>query len=76
MREIKNVESSVDVVLELEIGVDTVYIRSNISEFEKDGIMLKKYDEIQMSKDEYIEKIAKEKDVLQETVDILVISSL
>ena len=76
MKEFKNVESSVDVVLELEIGVDTVYMRSNVSEFEKEGIMLKKYDEIQMTKDEYIEKIAKEKDVLQETVDVLVISSL
>ena len=76
MKEIKNAESSVNVVLELEIGVDTVYIRSNISEFEREGITLKKYDEIQMTKDEYIEKIAKEKDVIQEVVDVLVMDSL
>ena len=57
MKEIKNAESSVDTVLELEIGVDTVYVRSNIRDIVREGMLLKAYDEIQMTKDEYIETL-------------------
>ena len=76
MKEFNDVESSMNIVPELEINVDTVYLRSNVREFERDGVILKKYDEVQMTKDEYIEKIAKEKDILQETVDVIILSSL
>lgn len=70
MRELKNVQGSKEAAKELIIGKDTVYIHSNIRKLEADdGSSLKKdtdlyvYDEIQMSKDEYLEKIQKELDV-------------
>ena len=69
MREIKDVESSVDIVAGLEIDVDTVYIRSNIRDFEREGVSLKKYDEIQMTKNEYIAS-------LQDSIDVLILSNL
>ena len=68
-----------DEVHTLEVSVDTVYIRSNVVRIDEDGeegFHGWQYNEVQMSKDEYIEKIAKEKDALQETVDVLVLSGL
>lgn len=68
MRELKNVQGSKEAAKELIIGKDTVYIHSNIRKLEKTddlkkGEDLYVYDEIQMSKDEYLEKIQKELDV-------------
>lgn len=62
MRELKNIQGSKEAAKELIIGKDTVYIHSNIRKLEADDSnLLKKdtdlyaYDEIQMSKDEYLE---------------------
>lgn len=68
MKELKNVQGSKEAAKELIIGKDTVYIHSNIRKLEKtddlkEGEDLYVYDEIQMSKDEYLEKIQKELDV-------------
>lgn len=70
MRELKDVQGSKESAKELIIGKDTVYIHSNIrkleinedNELQKDADLYV-YDEIQMSKDEYLEKIQKELDV-------------
>ena len=70
MRELKNVQGSKEAAKELIIGKDTVYIHSNIrkletnedDELQKDADLYV-YDEIQMSKDEYLEKIQKELEV-------------
>lgn len=70
MKELKNVQGSKESAKELIIGKDTVYIHSNIrkletnedDELQKDADLYV-YDEIQMSKDEYLEKIQKELEV-------------
>ena len=76
MKVFESVRGSMLEVPLLEVGVDTVYMRSNVIRIEEEEFSGWQYNEIQMSKDEYIEKIAKEKDILQETVDVLVLSSL
>lgn len=70
MKELKDVQGSKEAAKELIIGKDTVYIHSNIRKLETnedDGFKkdadLYAYDEIQMSKDEYLEKIQKELEV-------------
>lgn len=68
MRELKDVHGSEESAKKLIIGKDTVYIHSNIRKAEKtdeltEGEDLYIYDEIQMSKDEYLEKIQKELEV-------------
>ena len=76
MKVFESVRGSMLEVPLLEVGVDTVYMRSNVIRIEEEEFSGWQYNEIQMSKDEYIEKIAKEKDILQETVGVLVLSSL
>lgn len=70
MRELKNVQGSKESAKELIIGKDTVYLHSNIRKLETNGddglnkdSALYVYDEIQMSKDEYLEKLQKELEV-------------
>lgn len=70
MKVIKNVQGSKESAKELIIGKDTVYIHSNIRKLEAgDSNLLQKdadlyvYDEIQMSKDDYLEKLQKELEV-------------
>lgn len=70
MKVIKNVQGSKESAKELIIEKDTVYIHSNIRKLEineDDGFNkdsdLYVYDEIQMSKDEYLEKLQKELEV-------------
>ena len=65
MISLKDVQGSKKSAKELIIGMDTVYIHSNIRKAEKKNDFTKNedlyvYDEIQMSKDEYLEKIQKE----------------
>lgn len=68
MISLKDVQGSKESAQELIIGKDTVYIHSNIRKVEqtedlKEGEDLYIYDEIQMSKDEYLEKLQKELEV-------------
>ena len=67
MKEFKDVQGSKESAKELIIGKDTVYIHKNIRKLEDDDLMkdadMYIYDEIQMSKDEYLEKLQKELDV-------------
>lgn len=68
MISLKDVRGSKEFAQELIIEKDTVYIHSNIRQLEKtdelmEGEDLYIYDEIQMSKDEYLEKIQKELEV-------------
>lgn len=70
MKELKDVQGSKESAKDLIIGKDTVYIHSNIrkletnedDELQKDADLYV-YDEIQMSKDEYLEKLQKELEV-------------
>ena len=54
-------------VPEIEVNVDTVYIRKNIVRIEEEDFIGWEYDEVQYKKDEFIELISKEnKDLKQE----------
>lgn len=76
MKVLENVRGSMVEVPSLELGVDTVYMRSNVIRIDEEEFNGWQYDEIQMTTDEYIEKIAKEKDMLQDAVDMIILSSL
>nr|WP_259545017.1 hypothetical protein [Heyndrickxia oleronia] len=51
---------------ELEINVDTVYVRSNITRIETEDFTGWEYDEIQYDKNEYIEMISTENKQLKD----------
>ena len=70
------VRGSMETVPEIEVNVDTVYVRTNIVKVEEEDFVGWEYDEAQISKDEYIEKIAKENEVLKDAVDRLVLDAL
>ena len=54
-------------VPEIEVNVDTVYVRTNIQRIEEEDFVGWEYDEVQYRKDEFIELISKEnKDLKQE----------
>ena len=53
-------------VPEIEVNVDTVYVRANIERVEEEDFVGWEYDEEQYSKDEFIEFISKENEQLKE----------
>ncbi len=54
-------------VPEIEVNVDTVYVRTNIERVEEEDFVGWEYDEEQYSKDEFIELISnKNKELIQE----------
>lgn len=55
MKITKNAESTADHVPHIEVNVDTVYVREDIKWVEKEGTMVKVYDETQMTLREYQE---------------------
>lgn len=73
MIKLKNVIGSKEASKELVIGKDTVYIHTNIRPYvdENDDKEKKSdlyiYDEVQMSKDEYLEMKQKEIDIMAKT---------
>ena len=56
----------------IDVGVDTVYVRANIIRIETPDFTGWEYDETQYKKDDYIAKIADEKEELTGVVDDLV----
>lgn len=65
MKELKNVTGSKDSARKLIIGKDTVYVHTNIRKYEPEDELMKKgdlyvYDEVQYTKDEYIQLISDE----------------
>lgn len=73
MIKLKDVIGSKEASKELVIGKDTVYIHSNIRPYEdkndekKEKSELYIYDEVQMSKDEYLEMKQKEIEIMAKT---------
>lgn len=57
MKVFKNVRGSMDSVPNIEVNVDTVYIRNNIVRVEEEDFIGWEYDEVQYDKDSYIEQI-------------------
>ena len=74
MIEIKGVIGCKEVAKELIIGKDTVYIHTNIRKYEakdeelKAGDDLYIYDEIQMTKDEYLESLQEKVETADNTI--------
>lgn len=74
MRELKDVIGSKESAKELIIGKDTVYIHTNIRKYEskgkdfKDGEDLYIYDEIQVTKDEYLESLQEKVETADNTI--------
>ncbi|TCJ01601.1 hypothetical protein [Cytobacillus praedii] len=54
------VQGTQEIVKEIEVNVDTVYVRSNIVRVETEDFIGWEYDEEQYNKDEFIEKITNE----------------
>lgn len=53
-------------VPEIEVNVDTVYVRTNIQRIEEDDFVGWEYDEVQYRKDEFIKLISKENKQLKQ----------
>ena len=70
------VRGSMETVSSIEVNVDTVYVRTNIIPIDSVEFKGWEYDEIQYTKDEYIELVAKENAILKDTADMLVLSSI
>lgn len=74
MKELKDVVGSKESAKELIIGKDTVYIHTNIRKYEskekefKDNGDLYIYDEIQMTKDEYLESLQEKVETADNTI--------
>ena len=74
MKELKDVVGSKEAAKELIIGKDTVYIHTNIRKYEskdenfKDSGDLYIYDEIQMTKDEYLESLQEKVETADNTI--------
>lgn len=75
MRKLKDVQGSKESAKELIIGKDTVYIHSNIRKIEggdDDALMgggeVYVYDEIQMTKDEYLEDIQEKLEIANQAL--------
>ena len=68
----QKVQGTMDTVSNIEVNKDTVYIRSNIVRVETEDFVGWEYDEVQYDKDEYIAKIADEKQELTGVVDDVV----
>lgn len=75
MKKLKDVQGSKESAKELIIGKDTVYIHSNIRKVEggDDDVLVSGgemyiYDEIQMSKDEYLEEMQEKLEVANQAL--------
>ena len=64
----KDVRGTMDKVPNIEVGVDTVYIRSNIVEIDEEDFKGWEYDEIQYKKDNYIEFISNKNELLESSL--------
>ena len=69
MKEIKNVQGSIEQAQPLIVNKDTVYVHTNIVQAtDEDGNIvdgLYVYDEVQYTKDEYIQMIAEKNETLE-----------
>jgi len=81
MIERKNVHGAVEQAVPIMVNIDTVYERTNIRIEEVDNVMgmtytVAVYDEVQYTKDEYLQKMAEEKrtsdEVLADLIQLLV----
>ena len=72
MKVFNKIRGTMEVVPNIEVNVDTVYIRTNIVRIETEELKGWEYDEVQYEKNEYITKISEEKQELTGVVDDLI----
>jgi hypothetical protein len=65
MIELKNVRGSQETVPQLEVNIDTVYARTGIIAIDEPDFKGWQYDEIQYSKNEYIELMGEKNQALE-----------
>lgn len=65
MIELKNVRGSQETVPQLEVNIDTVYTRTGIIAIDEPDFKGWQYDEIQYSKNEYIELMGEKNQALE-----------
>lgn len=71
MKTFQNVRGSQSAVPEIEVNVDTVYVRSNIERIETEDFTGWQYDETQYTVREYIETIANKNKNLESENEVL-----
>ena len=63
MKVFQNVRSTAENIPSIEVNVDTVYVRSDIKRVEEMEFSGWEYNEVQYTKDKYIEKLTNEEDL-------------
>lgn len=71
MKIYKGVRGTMQYVPSVEVNKDTVYIRSNIENIDEEEFEGWQYDEIQYSKDKYIELLSEKNNELESILDII-----
>ena len=72
MKIYKNIRGTMKEVPEVEVNVDTVYIRTNIKKVEEEDLKGWEYDEVQYKKDQFIETLSeKNKELEEDNVGLL-----
>jgi hypothetical protein len=75
MKVYSRIRGSMEVVSNIEVNVDTVYVRSNIVSVNDSDFKGWEYDEIQYGKNEYIELITKKVSTNQGAIDFIIMNS-
>jgi hypothetical protein len=65
MIELKKIRGSQTIVPQLDVNIDTVYVRSNIMSIDDGDFKGWEYDEVQYKKDEYIELMGEKNQALE-----------
>lgn len=72
MKVFNDVRSTAEYVPSVEVNVDTVYVRSEIKRVEEMEFGGWEYNEIQYSKDKYIELLSEKNNELESILDIII----
>jgi len=71
MQQFSKVRGTMEIVIPLEVNVDTVYIRSNVIRVENEKFIGWEYDEIQYGVKEYIALISEKSDENTGAIDFM-----
>ena len=71
MKAYTKIRGSMEVVPNIEVNIDTVYVRSNIVAVNESDFTGWEYDEIQYGKDEFIEQLEERQNATFSVVDFL-----
>ena len=75
MQQFYKVRGTMATVIQLEVNVDTVYVRSNIIRVENEQFIGWEYDEIQYEIKEYIALISEKSDANKGALNFLIMNS-